>query len=616
MIKKIKANEGIEYKKLTPEEMKAKGILGRLYGPCADFIKPTRNGRGYSEQLWENVFSSDLMKEKIANGVCFGELGHPTDRTETDMEKIAICLREVPVKNDKGQLIAVFDILDTPNGRILKTLCDYGSKIGISSRGQGDLIQDFEGNESVDPDTYECECFDAVLVPAVKEARMQYVKESLDTTNINLKKALTESYNKASEEDKKIMEETLEKLNIKINEETEDKEVESEEEITDEKIDDLIDSANEVIEDSTKSEVEIGKEEVEESDVNTTEEETVESNDNEEESLSEEEIFIKYLKDNFDDDKIKEVEKILKIDIESEDNKSEDENIDEVEVKETDEKDEEAIDDGDDSIVESLKEALKDKFDLENNVKVLNEKLAVSDTKVSELNQECNHYKESIVRLSLIAKSSKDLKNKVTDLTEALKNKDTEIESQKVRIARLIESRKKALSNSTTLSESALSKDAEIKSLNETLKVNRVDSENQIKTLNEKLEKSNKEAEGKIKVLTENLNKATAIKESYKKLANTAVNKYIEVKATMLGMNSIDIKRKLGESYTMDDVDQVCEDLKAYQLNVSRLPWDLNNRKVSIRVTEAVNKNLPRKTSEFDDDEVSEGLIKLANLDN
>ena len=614
MIKKIKANEGIEYKKLTPEEMKAKGILGRLYGPCADFIKPTRNGRGYSEQLWENVFSSDLMKEKIANGVCFGELGHPADRTETDMEKIAICLREVPVKNDKGQLIAVFDILDTPNGRILKTLCDYGSKIGISSRGQGDLIQDFDGNESVDPDTYECECFDAVLVPAVKEARMQYVKESLDTTNSNLKKALTESYNKASDEDKKIMQETLEKLNIKINEETEDEDVKSEEEITDEKIDDLIDSANEVIENSTKSEVESKEAAAEETDTDT--EEVIELEDDKEKSLSEEEIFIKYLKDNFDDDKIKEVEKILKIDIESEDDKSEDENIDEVEVKETNEKDEEAIDDGDDSIVESLKEALKDKFDLENNVKVLNEKLAVSDTKVSELNQECNHYKESVVRLSLIAKSSKDLKNKVTDLTEALKNKDAEIESQKVRIARLIESRKKALSNSTTLSESALSKDAEIKSLNETLKANRVNSENQIKTLNEKLEKSNKEAEGKIKVLTENLNKATAIKESYKKLANTAVNKYIEVKAQMLGMSSIDIKRKLGESYTMDDVDQVCEDLKAYQLNVSRLPWDLNNRKVSIRVTEAVNKNLPRRTSDFDDDEVSEGLIKLANLDN
>ena len=167
MIKKVKTNEGIQYKKLSPEEMKARGILGRLIGPCADFNNATRNGRKYSEQLWENVFNDPIMQEKIKNGVCFGELGHPEDRTEIDMEKIAVCLREQPVKNEKGQLCAVFDILDTPNGRILKTLCDYGSTVGVSSRGQGDIITDMNGDEAVDPDTYECECWDVVLVPAV-----------------------------------------------------------------------------------------------------------------------------------------------------------------------------------------------------------------------------------------------------------------------------------------------------------------------------------------------------------------------------------------------------------------------------------------------------------------
>ena len=104
------------------------------------------------------------MKEKIANKVCFGELGHPTDREEVDMDKVAICLAEQPTKNDKGQLMAVFDILNTPNGKILKTLCDYGSNIGISSRGSGDLYTDDNGDEAVDPDTYNCECFDVVLI--------------------------------------------------------------------------------------------------------------------------------------------------------------------------------------------------------------------------------------------------------------------------------------------------------------------------------------------------------------------------------------------------------------------------------------------------------------------
>ena len=56
MIESLKKNENFVYQKLTPEEMKARGILGRLVGPCADFINPTRNGRKYTEELWDKVF--------------------------------------------------------------------------------------------------------------------------------------------------------------------------------------------------------------------------------------------------------------------------------------------------------------------------------------------------------------------------------------------------------------------------------------------------------------------------------------------------------------------------------------------------------------------------------
>ena len=59
-----------------------------LVGPIADSVNPTRNGRRYSGELWEKVFKNPIMQEKIENRVCFGELGHPADRTETDMEKI------------------------------------------------------------------------------------------------------------------------------------------------------------------------------------------------------------------------------------------------------------------------------------------------------------------------------------------------------------------------------------------------------------------------------------------------------------------------------------------------------------------------------------------------
>ena len=220
MLEKLNKNETFEYQKLSPEEMKAKGVLGYLVGPCADFINPTRNGRGYNEELWDKVFEDPIVNEKIDNKALFGELGHPADRDEVEMEKIAIALNEKPKKDSNGKLQACFSILDTPNGRILKTLCDYGTTIGISSRGTGDVTEDEMGNPIVDPDTYQFECFDAVIVPAVKEARLKYVNESLENNALNLNRALRESLNKENEDAQKVVKETLNDLGITLEDET------------------------------------------------------------------------------------------------------------------------------------------------------------------------------------------------------------------------------------------------------------------------------------------------------------------------------------------------------------------------------------------------------------
>lgn len=213
MKKSIK--EVLAFKELSEEEKKARGILGRLYGPCASFTVPTRNGRKYSDELWDKVFDSELVKEAFENGGIFGELDHPTDRTETCSEKIAICMPERPKKDDDGHLIAYFDILDTPNGRIAYALAKYGYKLGISSRGNGDVYEDDDGNESVDPDTYDFTCFDLVITPSVKDARLS-MTESLDTNKNTFEKELLESFNKSNEDDKKVMRETLKDLNIKL----------------------------------------------------------------------------------------------------------------------------------------------------------------------------------------------------------------------------------------------------------------------------------------------------------------------------------------------------------------------------------------------------------------
>lgn len=216
MLESLK-HEDLQFQELTPEEKQSRGILARLTGPIASFTKGTRNGRKYSDKLWEKAFDAPLVKEMFKNGGLPGELQHPEGRSETDPTKIAIMMPEPPKKDSKGHLVASVDILDTPCGQIAYQLGKYGFKFGISSRGEGDLIQDFSGEESVDPDTYTLNAFDLVLIPACEDARLQF-NESLETkpTN-NLRTILSEALKNATDVDRKIMEEALDELNIDDN---------------------------------------------------------------------------------------------------------------------------------------------------------------------------------------------------------------------------------------------------------------------------------------------------------------------------------------------------------------------------------------------------------------
>ena len=137
--KKMKILEALQMQPLSEEEKASRHILGRLYGPIATTKEKTRNGRGYNKELWEKALSDEIFREKVANKSLFLELGHPLDREETDMEKVCACIPEMPKIVD-GDLYAYVDILDTNNGRLLKTLCDYGFVPGISSRGSGDIM--------------------------------------------------------------------------------------------------------------------------------------------------------------------------------------------------------------------------------------------------------------------------------------------------------------------------------------------------------------------------------------------------------------------------------------------------------------------------------------------
>ena len=473
---------------------RGEAILGRLYGPVAEFIAPTRNGRMYDEDTWDKVFKKPLVVEMFEAGGLLGELNHPEDRLETDLSKVCVCMPEVPKKDKSGVLTAYFDILDTPNGRIVQTLAKYGYKLGCSSRADGDLVEGYDGMDHVNPDTFDLKGFDIVLLPSVKKARLS-LAESLQK---DLKKALKEQLDSASADDRKIMLESLKSLDINIQE----------------------DRPNEVAKDKAAV-----------------------------------------------DDRAK--------------------------------------------IIEQLQESLKSNRTLEAQVTELQEKLSVCYAKEAKLEEELTRYKHSIITLSEGVKAARGLKEKYDSLKESLSQKESLIKDKEQTIARLSDLAKASVSSKKALKEHLTSKDSSIKKLEEDLQQVKTTAEKEKQDLLESIADLKKDSELKSKQYSTKMEKANKLVEHYRSIAKSAVEKYIASKATMYGVTPQEIKNRLSESYSFADIDKVCEDLRGYKLNLSRLPFDITHGK-KVKVQESIEPIKPK--IDGIDDEVDDSLLSLANL--
>jgi DNA repair exonuclease SbcCD ATPase subunit len=494
-----KLKEMLNFQDLTEEEKKSRGILGRLYGPCASIIDPTRNGRKYSDEVWEKVFNeNEIVKEMFANGGIPMELDHPTDREETCSDRIAAMLPELPKKDTDGHLICYVDLIDTPCGRIAYQLAKYGFKLGISSRGTGEVIENLNGEEEVDANSYDFKTFDLVLLPAVKDARLK-LAESLQNGK-TLKQALTEELNRANEDEQKIMKETLDDLNIEYTHESDD-----------------------------------------------------------------------------------------------------------IDKKET----EVAVDDVKANMVKELQDSLLAKESAEQKVVELQEKLSVCYAKEAKYEEDIEKYKSTIRNLSESASKVRALESKIKSLNEELDKKDLTLKNESEKYDSLVEKHKISANRQSRLTESISTKNQEIKELKESFENSKNEYETKIETLNEDLAEVKKNLTIKTTEYSNKLSNSNKLVEKYKDMARTAVNKYIDLQALRLGVGSQEIKNKLPENYSFNDIDTICENLTDYSLAVSKLPFNLKKESTKVKVTESKNTILPQSRY---DDRVDEDLLKLANL--
>ena len=577
----------LAFEDLTEEEKAKRHILGRLYGPVADVVRPTRNGRKYSEELWEKVFDNPIMKEKFRNKVMYGELGHPEDRTEVDMTKVAVCMPEAPKKDKDGHLIGYFDILDTPNGRILKTLCDYGSTLGVSSRGTGDVVEGLDGEEEVDPDTYECECWDIVLVPAVESARLAFTEGLSKKGRLPLREALERQIGSASEEDRAVMEDAVKALGLG--------------------------GKAEEIKEAKATDVE-AKEEAEAKEAD--EKPACEAKAECESAIKEEEgkpmdyeSARALIKKEFGSDLTPELYRELTKTLGSAEGEAiKEECVGGSDGRRADNPDRpnegegllgEAADGGAD-VANSLKEALKANAGKDREIKELKERLAVGDAKVSELEGESARQKSAMARMSKVALRAKEAERKVSALEERLKARDARL--------RLL-SAKAREADGAGLRESLAKKDGEIAALSKQVE--------ELRKGNAELKSSLGKAKGaslrESASLKERAEKAEKSAAGYMALAEKAASRYLETKATAFGISPRDVRRRLPENYTLDDIDRACESLRSYSLRVGKLPFAVGDgATIAVRESKSGSRlSLPKGNG---DDDLDEATLRLAGI--
>ena len=648
---------------------KGGAILGVLEGPVADFVNPTRNGRHYGERLWEKVLNNDIVKEQFANGGILGELDHPKDRDDICTEKVAVIMPEPPVKNSDGEYIGKFNILDTPCGRIVYTLAKAGFKLGVSSRGNGDY-DEYTGE--VDPDSYDFTCFDVVVLPAVKDARMNLVTEAFDK-NTSLSKLLKEQYDRSSKEDKAIMDDTIKHLkenldNMKdrdsfkkahpdfsknFNFDKYGKYFDKDGKLVDEKgymtaLDNAGEQGAAIKEAYEKHKCVICGHDFEGYGNNAypVADGVCCDECNKEKVIPARLKNIANTKDLKEDKEIPDItvkDDVLSVDIDDAPEKGEEEPCEECkefddklksflvsfldtqgletegeeekdefvklfhetfpeldchcdehddiddEVESKDTKDLAADDTGADQdieLLEQLQKALKDNKSLKEELRKLQADKAVGNSKVTRLNEELEQFKNIAALAGKKALSLKDYSSENAKLREKL----------------------------STLNES-LSKAIKESSENKSLK-DKVQESLDIKTkendeLKEKLEQTNKSS----KLVEDKYQKAVRLVEKYKKLAHEIANRYIDNKALALGVTSNEIKNRLNESYTLDDVDKVCEDLEEYSINISKLPFQVDKpTSVRARLREDRSKDPLKDIDSEYDDTVDDYLLDLAGL--
>ena len=134
--------------------------------------KKNRNGRVYPFDIL-NKEVSRYNNEYVNKNRAFGELGHP-DSPTINLDRVSH--RITSLHPDGNNIMGKAKILDTPNGKIVKSLLDGGASLGVSTRGVGSL-KPHNGYQLVQDDFHLATAADIVADPSAPEAFVRGIME-------------------------------------------------------------------------------------------------------------------------------------------------------------------------------------------------------------------------------------------------------------------------------------------------------------------------------------------------------------------------------------------------------------------------------------------------------
>jgi hypothetical protein len=128
-----------------------------------------QNGRVYPKEEIRNAVES--VRKRLSTGeTVLGELDHP-EELQINLDRVSHIITDMHCDDADG--MGKLKIIDTPMGNIARSLLKAGAKLGVSSRGSGNV------NESGRVSDFDIVTVDIVAQPSAPDAYPKTIYESL-----------------------------------------------------------------------------------------------------------------------------------------------------------------------------------------------------------------------------------------------------------------------------------------------------------------------------------------------------------------------------------------------------------------------------------------------------